>query len=347
MVSIQEAIAQNRAPSIEQVDPPRPPRETLPTMYDLPSEDPEEPGLPDEFHDLQPQLLNRTLHLSGYSPDRCFTASNLNLYYDVHHPLWHKRPDWFLAVDVPRLYQGTELRRSYVVWQEGQSPRVVVEFLSPGTEAEDLGRFAEATPPSTSHPEPTDEATLIEKPPGKLAVYEDYLRVPHYLVYSRYTRQLRYFKLVGGQYQPQPLAQAAPLIWLPDLAIGLGLWQGEFAGISGDWLRWCDREGTWLLTDTEQAEWAKAQEQLAKEQERLTRQRAEQQAEQERLTRQRAEQQAEQDRLAKEQAEQQVAQERSAKEQAQAQLRQAAQNLLATGMSPSQVAELLGLPGEP
>ncbi len=50
-------------PSIEQTDPPRSPRETLPTMYDLPSEDPEEPGLPDEFHDLQPQLLSRTLRL--------------------------------------------------------------------------------------------------------------------------------------------------------------------------------------------------------------------------------------------------------------------------------------------
>jgi len=25
-----------------------------PTMYDLPSEDPQEPGLPDEFHSLQP-----------------------------------------------------------------------------------------------------------------------------------------------------------------------------------------------------------------------------------------------------------------------------------------------------
>jgi hypothetical protein len=28
-------------PFIEQTDPPRSPRETLPTMYDLPSEDPE------------------------------------------------------------------------------------------------------------------------------------------------------------------------------------------------------------------------------------------------------------------------------------------------------------------
>ncbi|OBQ33610.1 MAG: hypothetical protein AN487_20005, partial [Anabaena sp. CRKS33] len=36
---------------------PRPVWETMPTMYDLPSENPEEPGLPDEFHDFQPQLL--------------------------------------------------------------------------------------------------------------------------------------------------------------------------------------------------------------------------------------------------------------------------------------------------
>ena len=67
--------------AISQADPPRPPRETLPTMYDLPSEFPEEPGLPDEFHDLQPQLLSRTLTLSAYQRDRWVTGSDLNLYY--------------------------------------------------------------------------------------------------------------------------------------------------------------------------------------------------------------------------------------------------------------------------
>ena len=25
-------------------------------------------------------------------------ASDLNLYYDPDHPLWHKRPDWMLSV---------------------------------------------------------------------------------------------------------------------------------------------------------------------------------------------------------------------------------------------------------
>jgi Uma2 family endonuclease len=111
-----------RKPALEQVDPPLSPRETLPTMYDLPSENPEEAGLPAEFHDLQPQLLSRTLRLSRYTRENCFTASDLNLYYDVNHPLWYKRPDWFLALDVPRLYDGKDLRRSYVVWQEGKSP---------------------------------------------------------------------------------------------------------------------------------------------------------------------------------------------------------------------------------
>ena len=82
-------------------------------------------------------------------------------------------------------------------------------------------------------------------------MYETYLRVPHYLVYSRYTQRLRYFKLEGGQYQQMRLNEA-PLIWLTELEIGLGIWQGEFEGVSVAWLRWCDRDGNWLLTDTEQ-----------------------------------------------------------------------------------------------
>lgn len=304
--------------SIPQTDPPRPPGETLPTMYDLPSENLEEPGLPDEFHDLQPQLLSWTLKLTGYTPDNCFSASDLNLYYDGKHPLWYKRPDWFLVVDVPRLYEGRELRRSYVVWQEAKPPDVVVEFLSPGTEEEDLGRFydesahildeASTLRATTSQAsasgsmQETGKLNQREKPPAKFEVYERNLRVPHYIVYSRYTQRLRYFKLEGGLYKEQSLQSDQPEIWLEDLGIGLGVWSGTFAGVPSAWLRWCDSEGNWLLTDTEQ--------------ERLTREQIQQLAEQERL----------------------------AKEQAQRQLRQAARNLLATGMSSVQVAQILGLP---
>lgn len=263
-----------RKPALEQVDPPLSPRETLPTMYDLPSENPEEPGLPDEFHDLQPQLLSRTLRLSGYTRENCFTASDLNLYYDVNHPLWYKRPDWFLAVDVPRLYDGNDLRRSYVIWQEGKSPYVAIEFLSPGTEVEDLGRFynetsgvvnAESATPAGNPMENALEPT-VTKPPSKLEVYERYLRIPHYLVYSRYTQRLRYFKLDGGQYQEQSLNQENPIAWLADLDIGLGIWEGRFEDVPGYWLRWCDDAGNWFLTDTEQAEQQAEQARMAREQ---------------------------------------------------------------------------------
>jgi Uma2 family endonuclease len=86
--------------AIPQSSPPRPPRETLPTMYDLPSEWPEEPGLPDVgaspsrdvFHDLQPQLLSRTLALVDYGRENWFAASDLNLYYDVHQPPMAQTP---------------------------------------------------------------------------------------------------------------------------------------------------------------------------------------------------------------------------------------------------------------
>lgn len=235
-------------------------------MYDLPSESLEEPGLPDEFHDLQPQLLSRTLQLTGYRRDSYFTASDLNLYYDPNHPLWYKRADWFLAVDVPRLYEGNDLRRSYVTWDEPHPPAVIIEFLSPGTEAEDLGRFhTKAKEVSQSKAERTglNEDTLDsenqEKPPSKFAVYEQYLQAPHYLVYSRQSNHLRYFQLVQDEYQEQPLNTENPLIWLSDLEIGLGIWQGTFDQVPGFWLRWCDRQGNWFPTDTEQERLAKEQ----------------------------------------------------------------------------------------
>lgn len=79
-------------------------------MYDLPYEKgPEEPGLPDEFHDLQPQLLSATFQVPDYDADRIFTASDMNVYYDVHNQLWYKRPDWFGVVDEPKVGNGKEL----------------------------------------------------------------------------------------------------------------------------------------------------------------------------------------------------------------------------------------------
>ena len=217
-----------------QTSPPRSPRETLPTMYDLPSEDPEEPGLPDEFHLLQPELLRQTFRPPTYEAGNIFTASDLNLYYDLRHPQWYKRPDWFAVLGVPRLYDEQDLRLSYVVWQEGVYPFVAIELLSPGTEKEDLGHTLRE----------------VSQPPNKWTVYEQILRIPYYFVFNRYTDELQAFGLVRESYQP--LSGEGAGVWLEKAQLGLGLWQGNYQGINRQWLRWYDRDSQWILTPAEQ-----------------------------------------------------------------------------------------------
>ncbi|MEH1812233.1 MAG: Uma2 family endonuclease [Nostoc sp.] len=216
-----------------QTDPPLSPKEVLPTMYDLPSEYPEDSGLPDEFHLFQPQLLRETFSPPNYPAEEVFVASDLNLYYDLRHTLWYKRPDWFAAVGVSRLYEQQNLRLSYVIWQEGVAPFVVVELLSPGTEKEDLGQTLRE----------------INQPPTKWEVYERILRVPYYIVFDRYTDKLQVFQLVADSYSELDLS--TPRVWMPGLELGLGLWQGSYQGIERLWLRWYDASGNWLLTPLE------------------------------------------------------------------------------------------------
>jgi Uma2 family endonuclease len=298
----------------------------LPTMYDLPSEDPEEHGLPDDFHDLQPQLLSRTLRLSGYNSQEIYTASDLNLYYDLSHLQWYKRPDWFLVVGVPRLYpgEGDGDRESYVIWQEKVSPIVIVEFLSPGTEADDLGRFA-----PKKKKESAQKTADPNAPPSKFEVYEKILKVPHYIVFNKRGSILRYFQLIGDAYQEQEVATDNPRIWIADLGVGLALWQGIFEGMPKTWLRWCDANGTVLLTDTETA--------LQGEAEALKRQQqAELQREQAELEREQAELEREQAKLEREQAELE-------REQAELKLRRTVLSLHEIGMTIAQVAQITGL----
>ncbi|NEO32888.1 MAG: Uma2 family endonuclease [Symploca sp. SIO3C6] len=216
-----------------QTNPPSSPKEVLPTMYDLPSEELEEPGLPDEYHLLQPQLLGYTFCPVNYPTEQIFVASDLNLYYDPRYTNWYKRPDWFAVVGVDRLYEQRDLRMSYVVWQEGVNPFVVVELLSPGTEKEDLGQTLRQ----------------VNQPPTKWEVYERILRVPYYIVFDRYTDYLRAFQLVGSSYSELELKETR--VWINDIQLGLGLWQGIYQGIERKWLRWYDAAGNWVLIPEE------------------------------------------------------------------------------------------------
>jgi len=211
------------------------PLKPWPTMYDLPSEDPEDPGLPDIFHDQQPQLLKETFQPPTYTSENVFVASDLNLYYDRQHEHWYKRPDWFAVVGISPLYQGRDLRNSYVVWDEKVIPLLVVELLSPGTKDEDLGR----TPPPS------------KGPPTKWEVYEKILQIPYYVVFSRYTNEVQFFKLMSGHYVKQPLTTKT--LWVPEIQLGVGCWKGVYDGMERQWLRWSDANGLWLPTPAERA----------------------------------------------------------------------------------------------
>jgi Uma2 family endonuclease len=217
-----------------QRNPPPSPQEVLPTMYELPSENPEGPGLPDEFHDLQPELLRLTFRPPNYPSERIFIASDLNLYYSPRHPQWYKRPDWFAVLGVSRLYEERDLRLSYVIWQEGVNPFVVVEILSPGTEQEDLGQTLRE----------------VNQPPTKWEVYEQILRIPYYFVFNRHTDEFQAFGLMTNRYQALPIEGQG--IWLEEAQLGLGLWQGRYQGIERLWLRWYDGEERWIPTPEEQ-----------------------------------------------------------------------------------------------
>ncbi len=206
-------------------------------MYELPSEEVGESGLPDQYHPIQAQLLEQTFQPATYSPEQVFSAMDLNIYYDVENTKRYQRPDWFGVVGVSRLYQGRELRSSYVVWQEEVHPLIIVELLSASTQEEDLG-----------------ETTRKDrnKPPTKWEVYEKWLGVPYYIVYDGEQKDFRAFQLDENGYEELEIKNKE--LWLEELGLGLRLWQGSHKEIERLWLRFYDESGNLIPTEAEEME---------------------------------------------------------------------------------------------
>jgi hypothetical protein len=47
--------------------------------------------------------------------------------------------------------------------------------------------------------------------------------------------------------------------WLEAVGLGVTLWQGEYEGLTAEWLRWCDIDGELYATGVEAANEAQAQ----------------------------------------------------------------------------------------
>ncbi|OUL27108.1 hypothetical protein BV378_10565 [Nostoc sp. RF31YmG] len=255
-----------------------------PTQAELPYDD----GIPMESqrHKMQMELLIDVVETWLEQREDGYASGNMFVYFSLAQLKNQdfRGPDFFAVLGVPK---GE--RRSWVVWEEGKGPDVVIELLSPATAATDK-----------------DEKKLI---------YQNQMRVPEYFWFDPFNPDdWAGFSLGSGVYQPIVANAESQLV---SQALGLALlrWQGTYKGVNTTWLRWATLDGELLPTAEEKArQWA--------EQER---------------------QRAEQERQRAEQETQRAEQERQRAERAELQLQQTARNLLRSGMTAAQVANITGL----
>ena len=185
------------------------------------------------FSERQQRLLPSIL-FSSWEEGKPFEAvSNVGLFYSLHGepPVV---PDFMLSLGVePRPVTKAKADRSYMTWIYGKAPDLVVEVVS-NREGGELT--------------------------SKLDIYAK-VRVTYYVVYDPFAmlgdRELRTFRLTEGRY-----FEMVPGTLLPEVGLGLTIWEGVLEDTTARWLRFTDREGRMLPTAEEaraQAEEARAQ----------------------------------------------------------------------------------------
>lgn len=230
-----------------------------PTQAELPYDDGE--PMESQRHQFQMELLIETLLPWLDEREDGYVGGNMFVYYSLMQVKNQdfKGPDFFAVLGVPK---GE--RKSWVCWEEGKTPDVIIELLSESTATTDKG--------------------------AKKLVYQNQLHVPEYFWYDPFNAEdWAGFRLQGGSYDPiAPSATEQLAVAQFDteqlvsqvLDLALVRWPGTLKGIEATWLRWADLSGTLLPTPEEKERQRTGQERQRTEQER---QRAEQE-------RQRAEQ---------------------------------------------------------
>ena len=130
-------------------------------------------------------------------------------------------PDVFLSLNVGSEKWQEGNISSYLLWEFGKAPDVVIEIVSP-TPGNELG--------------------------SKLIDYAQ-LQIPYYVVYDPLQKLsqtvLRVFELSNSSYIPKNNA------WFANVNLGLTLWNGVFENLNRTWLRWCDADGNVIKTGDE------------------------------------------------------------------------------------------------
>lgn len=191
-----------------------------PTQAELPCDDGE--PMETQRHKVQLDLLIDSLLPWLEARDDGYVGGNMFVYYSMAQVRNRdfKGPDYFVVLNVPK---GE--RRSWVSWEEGKTPDLVIELLSASTAEADKGE--------------------------KKRIYQTQMRVPEYFWYDPFEpNDWAGFRLQGGTYQVVPNAQNQMVSQVLDLA--LVQWQGMYKGIETTWLRWAKLDGSLLLTAEEQ-----------------------------------------------------------------------------------------------
>jgi Uma2 family endonuclease len=213
------------------------PNVNLPTHLDLPDTD----GLPvdNDFQAAQARLLTsalepvlKKLHEEG----DYFIGQDVGIYWKATRPPLNgcKSPDWYYVPGCPPTQAG-EFRRSFVLWDEGVAPLIVMEFVSgDGTEEHDDTRGT-----------------------GKFWVYRRGIRAYYYAIHDPVRETLELYQLDGSQYR-RLAADDRGLYPIPHLNVALGHWHGRYGVHELTWVRFFNLDGTLLPSDHERIEAEKA-----------------------------------------------------------------------------------------
>ncbi len=187
------------------------------------------------FSERQQHLLPAILHTSWPQGKPFEALSNVGLFYSLHDepPVV---PDFMLSLGVePRPVSAKKADRSYMVWVYGKPPDLVIEIVS-NREGGELDR--------------------------KLEIYAK-VRVTYYVVYDPFLmlgdRELRAYRLVEGRY-----VEMLSAAWLPEIGLGVAVWEGPMWEVHDRWLRFIDADGKLLPMPDESVEQAKAEAERAK-----------------------------------------------------------------------------------
>jgi Uma2 family endonuclease len=207
------------------------PRDCLPSAEDLPDSD--DTPVDNQLQHLIPGLLEAILALIWSERMDWFFGVDMGIYSDPQQPAIV--PDGFLSVGVPRIIDS-DLRLSYVLWEEQKRPILVLEVVSQTRRG---------------------EYTYKKKEYAELGIL-------YYVIYNPLRKRkarLEVYKLEADDYQ---LLSGEP-VWLAEINLGIGRSEGTYQGITREWLYWYDAQGERYLTPEEQILAAKQEALIAQE----------------------------------------------------------------------------------